>query len=302
MQLQEDLTTMRSYNSISLLVVSSVVTLTLTNNILKNDKQLRINDDKLGLDEEECGDGFTCTYDSECNAYGCAAIGNETKIVCCSVGQEADKNCCTEDPGSISFKKKLPFCPANGASGEGCVRDLNEKEEECGDGFTCIIDNRIDAYGCASISNTSNAVCCSAGMIDICKQPGEECGKWCVDCSHQDPCVLRPGQVPYCPGNGATGDGCIRMLESMDEECGDGFRCTHDDHHFYGCAPINNMTNMVCCSQGQGCEEPGQECGKWCVDCTPPDCDLKPGQLPYCPANGATGSGCVRMEPVVLED
>jgi len=138
--------------------------------------------------------------------------------------------------------------------------------------------------------------------MDICKQPGEECGKWCVDCSHQDPCVLKPGQVPYCPGNGATGDGCIRMLESIDEECGDGFRCTHDDHHFYGCAPINNMTNMVCCSQGQGCEEPGQECGKWCVNCTPPDCDLKPGQLPYCPANGATGSGCVRMEPVVLED
>ena len=287
---------MKSAVVLQVFTMVSMITLTFSNHIFRPRKFLQANNDKKSLYEEECGDGYTCTYDSECNAYGCAPIGNGSKIVCCSVGQEADKNCCTVGFDGTSLKKKLPFCPANGASGEGCVREVNTKEEECGDGFTCIIDNRIDAYGCAPISNTSSAVCCSAEMMDICTKPGEECGKWCVDCSHQDPCILKPGQVPYCPGNGATGEGCVRMFESMDEECGDGFRCSHDDRHFYGCAPINNMTNMVCCSQGQGCEEPGQECGKWCVDCSPHEpCDLKPGQLPYCPANGATGGGCVRL-------
>ena len=284
-------------------IVFSVVKLSTGNHMVEQHKFIKSHHNKQGYDEEECGDGYTCTYDSDCNAYGCAPIANISNTVCCSAGQGTDNNCCGEGPVPKYFNKKLPFCPANGASGEGCVREANEKEEECGDGFTCIIDNRINAYGCAPISNTSNAVCCSAGMIEICTKPGEECGKWCVDCSHQDPCILKPGQVPYCPGGGATGDGCIRMLENMDEECGDGFRCTHDDHHFYGCAPIDNITNMVCCSQGQGCEEPGQECGKWCVDCSlPGPCNLKPGQLPYCPANGATEAGCVRMKQVLQEE
>ena len=26
----------------------------------------------------------------------------------------------------------------------------------------------------------------------------------------------------------------------------------------YGCAPTTNLTNTVCCSTGQGCENPGQ--------------------------------------------
>ena len=48
-------------------------------------------------------------------------------------------------------------------------------------------------------------------------------------------------------------------------------------------------------STGQGCEQSGQECGKWCVDCTnSKPCKLNPGQIPYCPANGASGEGCVR--------
>ena len=33
----------------------------------------------------------------------------------------------------------------------------------------------------------------------------------CVDCSRStDPCHLKPGQLPYCPANGASGDGCVR--------------------------------------------------------------------------------------------
>lgn len=255
------------------------------------------------LNEEECGNGYTCTYDSKCNAYGCAPTGNASKIVCCSVGQQnqenTENNCCGEmlDSTNRYFKQdKIPYCPANGATGEGCVRQMQKKEEECGDGFTCIIDSRINAYGCASTSNTSDAVCCSAGMRDICSQPGEECGKWCVDCSLEDHCQLQPGQLPYCPGNGATGYGCVRNVNSMEEECGNGFTCVHDDRVVaYGCAPVDDLSNMVCCSEGQACEEPGQECGKWCVDCSSSiPCNLKPGQLPYCPAKGATGAGCVR--------
>ena len=68
------------------------------------------------------------------------------------------------------------------------------------------------------------------------------------------------------------------------EECGDGFMCIFDQKIIaYGCAPNTNLTNTVCCSTGQGCENPGQECGKWCGK-----------KIPYCPANGATGEGCVR--------
>ena len=169
-------------------------------------------------------------------------------------------------------------------------------EEGCGDGYTCSIDD-VHGYGCEAISNSTGLVCCSAG------QPQS---KWCVDCSDTNstkpPCNLQPGQLPYCPANGATGSGCVRLesIKQLDividgEECGDGYMCSHDDHHGYGCA---NSTDMVCCSEGQGCDEPGQECGKWCVDCSASKgpCHLQAGQLPYCPANGATGPGCVRKE------
>ena len=57
----------------------------------------------------------------------------------------------------------------------------------------------------------------------------------------------------------------------------------------------SNATNILFYSTGQGCEQSGQECGKWCVDCTnSKPCKLNPGQIPYCPANGASGEGCVR--------
>ena len=268
--------------------------------------------DTLSLHQEGCGSGYTCIHDQLCEAYGCAPLTNTSKMVCCSSGQKYQgkhgTNCCVDcsnpekpchlEPG------QLPFCPANGAPGDGCVRKLHVKEEECGDGYTCIIDSRINAYGCAPLSNASNAVCCSAGMSEICNHPGEECGKWCVDCSTQDPCHLKPGQIPYCPGNGATGNGCVRKLDNRLKECGDGFTCVFDKRVVaYGCSPIDNHTNMVCCSAGQGCEEPGQECGKWCVDCSSPTpCDLQTGQLPYCPASGATGNGCVRKTNDLQEE
>merc|ERR1711976_857298 len=78
-------------------------------------------------------------------------------------------------------------------------------EEECGSGFTCVFDQRIVAYGCAPLSNLSATACCSIGQG--CNQDGQqECGKWCVDCSRStDPCHLKPGQLPYCPANGASG-------------------------------------------------------------------------------------------------
>ena len=88
----------------------------------------------------------------------------------------------------------------------------NLKQEECGDGYTCLFDGRIEAYGCAPIDNHTATACCSSGQG--CEQAGEECGKWCVDCSSSTPCNLKPGQIPYCPGNGATGDGCVRYFSS----------------------------------------------------------------------------------------
>ena len=89
---------------------------------------------------------------------------------------------------------------------------------------------------------------------------------------------------------------CIECIERHGE-CGDGFECIFDQRIVaYGCAPMTNLSQTVCCSIGQGCDEPGQECGKWCVDCStqPSSCQLESGQIPYCPANGATGEGCVR--------
>jgi len=68
--------------------------------------------------EEECGPGYTCVFGC---VYGCAPINDTARMVCCSEGQQGlsgtSKCCSDEDP------TKLPFCPARGARGSGCVRD-----------------------------------------------------------------------------------------------------------------------------------------------------------------------------------
>ena len=49
------------------------------------------------------------------------------------------------------------------------------------------------------------------------------------------------------------------VVSIFEEECGDGFMCIFDQKIIaYGCAPTTNLTNTVCCSTGQGCENPGQ--------------------------------------------
>jgi len=67
--------------------------------------------------EEECGPGFTCVARDQ---YGCAPISNASDMVCCSAAQRSlpgiDRYC------SDSDKSKLPFCPAGGATGDGCLR------------------------------------------------------------------------------------------------------------------------------------------------------------------------------------
>ena len=88
------------------------------------------------------------------------------------------------------------------------MRKISALGEECGEGFTCTFDQRVDAYGCAPDNDQERMLCCSIGQG--CEQPGEECGKWCIDCSSTTPCVLKPGQLPYCPANGVTGEGCVR--------------------------------------------------------------------------------------------
>ena len=37
------------------------------------------------------------------------------------------------------------------------------KEEECGDGYTCVVSDKY-GYGCAPIDDPSHMVCCSAGQ------------------------------------------------------------------------------------------------------------------------------------------
>ena len=67
--------------------------------------------------DSECGDGFLCTFDQGIEAYGCASALNASDVVCCSQGQEA-AGCSTHPQGA-----QLPFCPSNGATGTGCVRN-----------------------------------------------------------------------------------------------------------------------------------------------------------------------------------
>lgn len=263
----------------------------------------------FALGEEECGDNYTCAICALTNGYGCAPISGGA-CVCCSAGQP--KAAC-EAAGNGSHV--LPTCPAGGATGEGCVRTKrlpseefpsgqqfrqrqssgqearHEQafEEECGDNFTCAWCHQ-SAYGCAPISGGA-CVCCSAGQSEAdCAAAGNG--------SHA---------LPTCPAGGATGEGCVRAdlppskrLSSeqqlrkedsgahklrqgvFDEECGDGYMCVHIGA--YGCAkePITQHSQMVCCSTGQ----PKTDCDHTGVNGS--------ASLPYCPAGGATGEGCVR--------
>ena len=67
-----------------------------------------------------------------------------------------------------------------------------------------------------------------------------------------------------------------------EEECGPYFTCTANA--VYGCAPLTNHSNMVCCSDGQ---QGLKGVDKYCDD-------TDPTKLPFCPGGGATGAGCVR--------
>jgi len=74
----------------------------------------------------------------------------------------------------------------------------------------------------------------------------------------------------------------------LQEGCGAGFTCIHDDSHGYGCAPLDKPQQMSCCSTGQGKQAN-------CVQCpTHGKCNLQPGQIPVCPYGNVTGEGCVR--------
>ena len=55
-----------------------------------------------------------------------------------------------------------------------------------------------------------------------------------------------------------------QSLVLAEEECGSGFTCVFDQRIVaYGCAPLSNLSATACCSIGQGCNQAGQECGKW---------------------------------------
>ena len=83
---------------------------------------------KAHTQEEECGAGYTCTVDRRPRVgggeYGCAPIDNVSTFVCCSAAQQdlpgIEKWCSDTD------RTKVPFCPAGGASGGGCLRGAVE--------------------------------------------------------------------------------------------------------------------------------------------------------------------------------
>lgn len=240
---------------------------------------------------EECGDGYYCTH---VGAYGCAKLpmSQGNPMVCCSIGERLVD--CTQAGGG----KPLPYCPAGGATGTGCSRYMNaatrrdghlsERQttltEECGDGYACTMNGRT--YGCAAEPLTVNStlVCCSAGQPEyFCKEASQ---------------TSTP--LPYCPAGGATGGGCVRAedagqtkqtafavrgesdKEAFEEECGEGYTCVATIA--YGCAklPVTKNFTMVCCSQGVPL--------KYCAESSPTS-----EPLPYCPAGGATGAGCLRL-------
>ena len=172
----------------------------------------------FSLADDECGDGYSCAFCG--SGYGCAKdnVGvGECNCVCCSAGQSA-ADCKISGNASAGT---LPFCPAGGATKQGCIRLVgglrpvrsqrkshkseqnslvDERvtfDEECGDGYTCTYQ---DAYGCAKLPVTKNStmVCCSAGQG----------GTACADASKH-----AGRNIPICPAGGATGEGCVREAE-----------------------------------------------------------------------------------------
>ena len=121
------------------------------------------------------------------------------------------------DENNFFWAKYIPASPIINTKGlvVSNGEDTSIGQEGCGSGYTCTYDQRIEAYGCAPLTNTSKMVCCSAG------QQNQSPEQWCVDCSNPGkPCHLEPGQLPFCPANGVTGSGCVRMSGKKDEECG----------------------------------------------------------------------------------
>ena len=87
---------------------------------------------------EGCGFGYTCVYAS---AHGCAPLWNTAKMVCCSDGQQGQ-------PGisavcDATNATKLPFCPAGGATGSGCMRTSSA----IGRGLTLTVFNNTALAG-----------------------------------------------------------------------------------------------------------------------------------------------------------
>ena len=102
------------------------------------------------------------------------------------------------DENNFFWAKYNPASPIINAKGLVVSKgeDTNIEQEGCGSGYTCTYDQRIEAYGCAPLTNTSKMVCCSAGQQN--KSPEQ----WCVDCSNPGkPCHLESGQLPFCPAN-----------------------------------------------------------------------------------------------------
>lgn len=169
----------------------------------------------------------------------------------------------------------------------GCAR-LATADDECGDGYSCAWCNGV--YGCMSNSDR-RCVCCSQ------EQTEADCAK-----------AGNGSVLPTCPAGGATKQGCVRAkrLASEDhqfehqlgkrdsaiegvqaeqafgEDCGDGYSCI-ERRLAYGCAkePITPDSQMVCCSTGDSKAE--------CATASNGNVSL-----PFCPAGGATGPGCLR--------
>lgn len=68
------------------------------------------------VEMEGCGEGFMCVA----WPYGCAPANNESHMVCCSAAQQGEPG--IDEYCSNTDKNKVPFCPAGGAKGQGCVR------------------------------------------------------------------------------------------------------------------------------------------------------------------------------------
>ena len=71
------------------------------------------------------------------------------------------------------------FCLAKATS------HLEGREEECGDGYTCVVSDKY-GYGCAPIDDPSHMVCCSAGQEwedpYPCVQGSQMLAQFCIIC------------------------------------------------------------------------------------------------------------------------